>query len=455
MGPPPLWQSIFPDTHPPVFLQEHDGYSLFYAPGWVVKVPVRLKAGFILALGSPSGGDQPKARELLRRASQSEYRWEEIHTHPFEPFCLTLYLNNNCNMDCRYCFSEPDESPSTRLSLEAIRSAAEIVIRNCRAKGKTLTVVFHGGGEPTLDHELIIQSLDWLEERARQCGLAIFRYLATSGTLSPVVEKRLATRFDLIGISCDGPADIQEAQRPFRKPGKRSSAWYMEQTARAVHAAGKPLHVRVTVTPTSMLRQPEIAEYICCQLKPKEIAVEPVYNLGRSKGSFAFEADQAEAYVKAFLKAQAVASRYGIRLSASGSRPGEIHDAYCHLWRDVLNLTPEGVATNCFALSRARDVQNRGLDLGGWDGSSSRFSIDPNRVETLRRTLSREPAECAACFNRYSCARQCPEVCRADSQEPGQGFRCRVNARLADAAIQRAVSQLDPWAILAEGPVIS
>lgn len=45
----------------------------------------------------------------------------------------------------------------------------------------------------------------------------------------------------------------------------------------AVHLANKPLHVRVTITPQTINRQTEIAEYVCQRLRPQEIHVEAVY----------------------------------------------------------------------------------------------------------------------------------------------------------------------------------
>ncbi len=384
----------------------------------------------------------PQADDLRQRAVQAHRAWTILHTSPFHPLCLTLYLNNTCNLKCAYCFSDPGAYPPAHLSLEILQAAAGIVAANCQASRRPMTVVFHGGGEPTLDHALIFQALDWLEDLAARRGLTLFRYLATNGVMSEHLAAQIATRFDLIGLSCDGPPEIQDRQRPLQKAGRHTSSWYVEQTAQVVHSVGKPLHVRVTVTPETLQCQADLADYICRQLKPEEIHVEPIYAGGRAGPGLCFEADQAEAYVRAFFGAQSTARRYGVNWLASGSRPAEIHTGYCHIWRNVLNLTPEGVATACFELSQAEAVRKRGVELGGWDAADGSFDVELPRIHKLRQALRKEPEACITCFNRYHCVRQCPDSCLLEEGAQTGGFRCRVEAMITDAMIRETAGRL-------------
>jgi uncharacterized protein len=436
------WQPVLTDASLPIFYMGLSERSLFYTPGWVVSVPLPLTPPFLSALQSGTQGNILQADDLRLRAGQARRAWSDMHSNQFQPLCLTLYLNNSCNLNCLYCFSDPGSHKPVHLSLEALQSAAEIVAANCQSNQKPLTVVFHGGGEPTLDHKLIFQALDRLDNLAASKNIPIFRYLSTNGVLSASLAARLAARFNLIGLSCDGPQDIQNHQRPLRIRSGYTSNWFVEQTARVVHAAGKPLHVRVTVTPDTMQRQVEIADYICRILKPQEIHVEPLYAVGRADSAFCFGTDQAQTYVRAFFEAQSVAKKYGIPWSASGSRPSEIHNAYCHVWRNVLNLTPEGGATACFALSQAEDVRKRGAELGSWDESASKFELDRSRVDGIIRTLSREPQACINCFNRYHCVRQCPESCLLEADMQTGGFRCQLQALMTDTLIHKTADRL-------------
>ena len=437
-----IWQPIFDKAMPPVYRQDEAGRSLFYAPGLLVVVPATIASNFQAAITNPECGSWPEAIELRRQAVEAQKAWESLQTTAFAPVCLTLYLNNVCNLNCVYCFSKPYRSARTRLSLDMICAAAEIVAANCRTHRRPLTVVFHGGGEPTLDYEVIRQALSALNGIAARYSLELFRYIATNAVMPPARAYDLATRFDLIGLSCDGPPEIQNLQRPLHKQNKHISSWFIEQTAQAIHRAGKPLHVRVTITPETSHRQAEIAEYICQMLRPQEVHVEPVYAVDGNKTKIKFDPVHAERYVSAFLEARHVAQKYGVCWRASGSRPAEIHSAYCHIWRNVLNLTPEGVATLCFQLSDANSVYQQHLELGEWDAQKSCFKLNTNHVQNFQQAIHVEPEACTLCFNRHHCARECPDICILKSGYKTGGFRCRVQSMLTEALIQETADAL-------------
>jgi uncharacterized protein len=429
------WIPIFAHADPPIFRRDERDRTLFYAPGWLAVAPRDLTEDFHSALLASSPTAVPGAAELSLRAADAQRAWSRLHSDPFAPLCLTLYFSNDCNLNCTYCFSQPYRTEQTRLSLETIHSAAELVAENCRVRGAPFTVVFHGGGEPTMEYDLMRQALDAVETIAAQKNLPLFRYIATNGVVSALRASALARRFDLVGLSCDGPDDIQNRQRPIRANGMGSAA-FVKRTAQAIHAEGKPLHIRVTVTPETRNRQAEIAEYLCRELQPQEIHVEPVYDAG----DLVFRAEQAEMYVDAFLQARRVAQQHGIPWLASGSRPDDIHDAYCHIWRNVLNLTPEGIATACFKVSDGESARRVGFDIGAPNG---KFTINENQIQKLRGQRV-EPEACQNCFNRYHCARSCPDTCLLQSAAPTEDFRCRVQSLLADAIIQETADRLAP-----------
>jgi radical SAM protein with 4Fe4S-binding SPASM domain len=142
------------------------------------------------------------------------------------------------------------------------------------------------------------------------------------------------------------------------------------------------------------------------------------------------------------LQAREIARSYGILWTTSGSRPGEIHSAYCHIWRDVLNLTPEGLATACFKLSEAASVRRRGLAIGGWDNQAGIFLLDDEQIQYLRQTLGKEKESCTTCFNHYHCARNCPDACLLESNSQASEFRCRFQSLIANALIQEIAEKL-------------
>ena len=310
----PDWELPFPPVGPsglPIFRQDHAQYSIFYAPGYLGVVAKEQSGEFENQLCGASPPSNPEVGNLKNYAVEALQTWQALYSRPFTPLCLTLYLNNRCNLACSYCFSSAAAAAAAgeTLGLDSIRSAAEIVLANCQARSQPFTVVFHGGGEPSLEQPLADAALSMLAQMGKARGVPLFRYIATNGVMSAQRARWLAENFDLIGLSCDGPEDIQASQRPLFSllaNGKNSTAM-VEETARIVREAGKPLNVRVTLTAATLARQPEIAEYICQKLRPREIHVEVVYQGGRMLDSIA--PDQVEKFIMPFLEARETARR--------------------------------------------------------------------------------------------------------------------------------------------------
>ena len=120
------------------------------------------------------------------------------------------------------------------------------------------------GGEPTLHPRQVDRFLGIAWEEAGRFGLHPRTYIATNGAVSSETAYWLAARFDLVGISCDGPPEIQDHNRPGRD-GKPLSG-YVEHTMSTLKRYARPFHVRVTVSCDTVDRQAEIVSYLadCC-----------------------------------------------------------------------------------------------------------------------------------------------------------------------------------------------
>lgn len=423
----------------------------YYAPGYLAIVEGRV-APFETDLLAPGDGSG-HAAELRRHARAAQATWADALTRPFAPVCLTVYLDNRCNLACPYCYSSPLPRTRTtpRITLTALRAAAELVARNCVTRSRPFVLVLHGGGEPTLDRPFADEVIEAVVEVVSQHQLALFRYVATNGVMPRAAAAWLAERFEVIGLSCDGPPGIHDRQRPTL--GGAGSLRSVQRTARVVRQAGKPLHVRVTITPDSLAHQPEIARFICEELEPQEINVEPEYRVGRAppRDRPGFAAAAAEEFVTGFLEARVVSRGFGVEWRTSGARVGDVHGPYCHVFRDVLHIVPGDVATACFATVDSDRARQRGLDLGAPDVPTGGCAMSQPRLRLLRRSLRREPSRCDRCFNRYHCTRDCPDTCALDSPPVLPSFRCRVQALLAYAQLREAARALHAGGGCADG----
>ena len=417
----------------PIFRRDRTDYAIFYAPGFVAVSDASRADDFESILGTTKAQQDSVAAALRHHAESAEASRSVASTAPFEPVCLTLYLSNQCNLRCTYCYASPSREAALRLDWPAIRSAGERVLANCEQRGVPLTLVLHGGGEPTLFPDLIDRVLDGLEQMAVSRGVSLVRYVATNGVLSTARARWLARRFDTVGISCDGPERFQTAQRSTWAGGP--STPFVERTAKVVRAEGTPLQVRVTVTSRTLHHQAEIARYLCERIRPDEIRLEPLYLGGRAGSSASLRPEHAGVFLDGFREARRVAATFGVPLLTSGSRVSEIHGSYCNLFRDVLQIVPGAVATACFKVADATASDARTMTIGRCEDNGSGLSLDRRRITALRRGLSRWPRRCRDCFNRFHCTLGCPDSCPVEPEAGSSDFRCQVQMALALQAL--------------------
>ena len=115
----------------------------------------------------------------------------------------------------------------------------------------------------------------------------------------------------------------------------------------------------------------------------------------------------------------------------------------------VLAIVVLSLATACFKISDANQVMARQAVIGALNRDTGRFEIDYPRVQELCQQLDVFFPECADCFNRYHCARECPDRCPLDdacqSSNPSEpGFRCQAQKALAYATLRETADSL--WA---------
>lgn len=440
--------------HPelPIFRLDQGAEACLYAPGHVYRVTQeeadRLQAAFV-----SNRPWQPAlaglASALTAQARQARRAWEKLAEAPFAPVCLTVYLSNRCHLGCSYCFAAParlegksDERRPRQgherdavlpvIRAEIVEPAARIVADHCARSGKPFMLVLHGGGEPTLQWDLLQRLVVLTRRVAATRGIGWWGYIATHGVLSEIRAEWLARHFDLIGLSCDGPPAIQNAQRPTARGV--GTAGIVARTARVLAQIGAPFVARATITPETVHHQAAIVHYLHESLGARAIRFEPVYRAGGHPGT-GFVPEDAASFVEAFLAARRLAARLGCELDLSGARLGEIHGPYCNVLRDVLQLTPDGGVSACFLSTNGRDAPGRATSLGQVMRRAG-LVLDEDRIVELRRRALRIPAPCWGCVNIHHCVRECPEYCPALAEKDAvpalAGFRCQVYRQLAE-----------------------
>ena len=434
----------------PIFLLHYGHWEVLYTPGHLSVLEPEIADLICLAWEHRILPQDPTARQialwLQARAKETVEERQRQTDASFTPECLTVYLSNQCHLACSYCYVSEQIQQVDReqrslpvVSEKAVSAAARLVAGNCAEQGKPFYLVLHGGGEPTLQWEVIEHLEASTRQITRQFGIAWHGYLATNGVCSPEKARWLAEHFNTVGLSCDGPPDIQNVQRPCRD-GKSSSP-FVERTARMLKNAGGQVAVRATITPQTVERQAEIVAYLHEQLFAEDIRFEPVYQV-RGQANVHFRSEDAAHFAEHFLHAQQEARKRGINLTFSGVRLDEIHASYCDVLRNVLHLNPDGTATACF-FSTGSQGNEASYVIGSWDGASGTFILDRERIQAHRQAALTIPESCQNCLNLYHCARGCPEICFVtDNDNFHNMFRCNVQQHLARTWILEAAGKM-------------
>lgn len=435
----------------PIYSAHFDDYVLFYAPRVVFVLDKPGHAAVlrhIETIGAkrylnelPFQANQPIAQQIAARIVRSSRdaldAAADASREDFSAECLTLYVNNQCTLRCRYCYSLPDAKANETLGEAGVRSAARLVAEMCSARKRPFTVVFHGGGEPAMHPKQVDRLCRIVTEEADQFKLQPQTYIATNGAVSEKTAHWLATRFDLVGVSCDGPPDIQDRNRPSRD-GKALSK-RVERTMSILKSHKRPFHVRVTISRDTVERQTEIVSYLADRFAPVEIRMEPVY--ANPSGELPLELSDSACFVDGLLAAKAVGAAQGVSVTTSITRPDAIYGRYCNVLRHVVNLAPGDVATACFLASRPEEISAHGLKTGSLHPANGIFRLDIERISSLIARCSSKPVGCEECLCSYQCTYGCPDRCvlkesgdRSFDDTP-DAFRCLANRMLLERII--------------------
>lgn len=170
-------------------------------------------------VGEPANGD---ARRLEEATSFIERHL--ARARPAKPLrapvditdrvlALYLFVSQECNLACRYCYGEAGEyGRRGRMSESVLECAFQRFFEGDEEQGRQYVTFF--GGEPLLNFPLMEKTAA-LAQRYRQDGKAdVSLCIVTNGTLySPRIDAFFREKISDVTFSLDGPRDLNDAQR--------------------------------------------------------------------------------------------------------------------------------------------------------------------------------------------------------------------------------------------------
>jgi uncharacterized protein len=336
----------------------------------------------------------------------------------------TLFVATRCNMDCLYCYagSKPSGKP---LNMEAVRRLVDELAVEQKKTGEKMNLVFHGAGEPSLDLTPVKDIMDYARKKLDSPSF----YMQTNGTFTGKGSDWILENLDGIIFSCDGPPEIQNAQRPLLG-GKNSSQVVETSVRKAVHR-GKAVSMTATLTSLSVKRQKEILEYAYV-LGMRTLAMNPLLPSKRSRER-GVSVDM-NSFLKGFLKARELADDWGMTAVSEIFPSFNPKECMCSFNNPAVFLTAEGKLSSCIQeIGGGEDFEQ--FSYGSFDGQG--FSYDREKIKTITRRTPEEIPACGDCFLKWVCAGGCP---RRQYKETGSLFR--VSEKLCEAKRMAVLSYL-------------
>ncbi|PIS14911.1 hypothetical protein COT64_00170 [Candidatus Shapirobacteria bacterium CG09_land_8_20_14_0_10_39_12] len=170
---------------------------------------------------------------------------------------ISLFMTTKCNLRCTYCYVYKDKSiKKEHQTLDF--NFAKRGISDFFRDNPSRHIRFYGAGEPTLEFDLMKKIRNFAFEKA---GKALTVELQTNGFFSEKVAEWISKNVNILWISSDGPAEVQNLQRP--TIGNKPTSEIVEKNIKYFVKYNKSMQVgiRATVTPLMMKRQIEIVKY--------------------------------------------------------------------------------------------------------------------------------------------------------------------------------------------------
>lgn len=414
--------------------------AAFVANGTVINFLADIKAGIFDRSTDPDGS----LVEFLRRmeildAAPEKQPVTEFQGDP-EPTTVTLFLTTACNLRCTYCYASAGDTPTKNMPIDVACRGIDFVASNALKKGiPEFEVLYHGGGEPTVNWRTMTASFEYAQKKAKDLNLGLRAATASNGVLKDTQIDWIIENLDSANISFDGLPKAHDKHR-LTVLGQGSSHMVIN-TIHRFDESGFPYGLRVTVTKDQIPNLPESVEFICSKFQVSEIQVEPAYQLGRWTSAPSAETEE---FITAYRDADSRARAFGRKISFSAARTGLLTNHFCGITQDTFALSPDGNVSSCYEVFSEDNPWAKFFFYGKPDDDKKkqyRFSLPV--LNNLRDLGVQNREFCKGCFAKWSCAGDCyHKAITVSGTEEFQGSdRCHITRELTKDQILEKIAE--------------
>lgn len=350
-----------------------------------------------------------------------------------------LLLTNRCQLRCTYCYAAAGESRPKVLKAETARAVIDAICARAEEQGRPgYRLEFHGGGEPTLEWDVLTEAVEYARAKPLKANISI----TSNAIWSDAQCAWLIDHMDSLSISMDGDEVTQNTNRPLAS-GKPSFPIVLKNLRR-LDEGGARYGIRMTaIAPWDHLAK-NIA-FIAESTRCRHVQVEPAFHPVRGSHGLA-EDDEYQKFSDAFKEAYLTAKKFNLHLRYAPARVGMTTRQFCSAPYDAIVVNPEDQIVACY------EVTSLGHPLGecsnfGYVQDGKVYLNEENR-RRLHALIDDRFQHCQECFCHWTCAGDC----YVRSFQPGEGGhllygdRCKMNRELTTfLLLQRIADHGGVW----------
>lgn len=318
---------------------------------------------------------------------------------------LSIAVTDDCNIGCLYCHHSAGEFGRFK-SIDF--NIAKIAIDKFfleNEKEKSLRIIFMGGGETTTNMPLLKKIISYTEEKAHDEDKKVFFRMATNGIFSKEIAEYICEHFEEISLSFDGPAHIQNFQRP-TKSGEPSFD-YVFATAKFFYEKKFPFAFRATVSDYSMPYLEEMVDFFAENFPGKQLGLEPLNPFGRANRQNKLNSPSRKDFYKRLIEIFEYSKGKNIKILSAGVGKFEnLRTIFCGaVGKPSYTILTDGTVSCC-----TRDNVPEQFNFGKYNPKTKEFDIDHTKIANIRKMNVYCYPECQDCFCKYHCAGDCPDL---------------------------------------------
>ncbi len=281
------------------------------------------------------------------------------------------------------------------------------VVQNAiKEDNPSVDISFMGGGEPTLNWDVITHSVNESKSIAKSIGIKSSSTLTTNGIISTEQAQWISNEVDFIKVSFDGV--FQNEQRPLKSAS--SSFDIANRTMKIFKKNNANFLVRCTVTNESISKLHESVELIVNEYHPTSIIVNPVYVCGSCATHGVGSLDW-HGFCEKFSRIQDIGMSEGVDIVTPYDKVTYMDTPktpFCGFVKGNCFMTPDGYMSTCSEIDSAQDYRSPIFFFGEYNSIIDKIEINKNKLQQLYELESTAgESTCSKCISSSFCPGPC------------------------------------------------